>query len=148
MNLKIISQTEEPLLSRTNIKASISFEAQTPSTEDVKKQLASAAKKDEKLVVIKKIATHYGSREADVDAYIYTSEEEMKKIEPKPKEKKEKAPKPEKPAVAPKEAPKEEAPKEAPAEEKKEEAPAASEKPAEKAGKEEKASTQMKSDSS
>ena len=140
MNLKIISQTEEPLLSRTNIKALISFEAQTPSTEDVKKQLASATKKDAKLVVVKKISTHYGNKEADVNAYIYTSEEEMKKVEPKPKEKKAKpgAAPAEKPAEAPKEAPgtqtkadssqekKEEAPKaepkpEAPAEEKKSE---------------------------
>ncbi|MBW2996420.1 hypothetical protein KY332_03910 [Candidatus Woesearchaeota archaeon] len=143
MAMKIISQTEQPLLSRTKIEAHITFEAQTPSNEDVAKDIAKQTKKDVKLVVVKKIDTHYGSKEADVDAVVYESEEAKTKIEPKPKEKKaapgakaEAAPA-EKPAEAKKEeaeAPKEEAKEEKPAE--KEEAPAESEKPEEKAGKE------------
>ena len=137
MALKIISQTEEPLLSRTSVKASIIFEAATPSTEEVKKQLAKAVKKDEKLVVVKKIATHYGEKSADIDAVVYDSEDALKQTEPHPKKKEEKKPAEAK-AEAPKEAPKEEKPaeekkeepkpeekkKEAPKEEKKEEAPA------------------------
>ncbi|MEE9525387.1 MAG: hypothetical protein V3V78_02155 [Candidatus Woesearchaeota archaeon] len=87
MAMKIISQTEQPLLSRTQVTAHIIFEAATPSNEDVAKEIAKQTKKDVKLVVIKKINTHYGSKEADVDAYVYSSEEEMKKVEPQPKKK-------------------------------------------------------------
>jgi len=90
MAFEIISQKEEPLLSRAKVKARITFEQATPSNKDVKKQAASALKKDENLVVIKKISTKFGSRQAEVDAYVYNSEEDMKRIEPKPKKKAEK----------------------------------------------------------
>ena len=87
MAMKIISQTEQTLLSRTQVKAHITFEAATPSNENVAKEIGKQTKKDAKLVVVKKINTHFGSKEADVDAFVYDSEEEMKKVEPKPKKK-------------------------------------------------------------
>ena len=138
MSLKIISQKQEPLLSRTNVKAELTFEQATPSTADVAKQIASAVKKDEKLVVVRKINTHYGSRQADVDAVVYDSEKAKEQVETKPKKQKEAAEKKEAPAekkevVEKKEAPaeKKEVPKEEkPAEEKKEESK--EEKPKEK----------------
>lgn len=111
MNLKIIEEKEEPLLFRKIIKAELYFEgASTPSNAELKKALAKQTKADEKLLVIKNIYTKFGSTEAVATAYLYTSKEEMEKIEPRSKkeEKKEGA------------APAEEK-KEAPAEEKKEE---------------------------
>jgi len=135
MQLKITEKKEQPILSRTSVKAHIIFDKSTPSADEVKKALASELKADEALVVVNEIYTEFGKPEADVNAYVYASKEEMQKIEPKPKEKEGKPgeKKEEKPAEAKKEEKpaekKEEAPKEAPAEEKKEEAPA--EKPAE-----------------
>jgi small subunit ribosomal protein S24e len=131
MNLKILEQKEEPLLSRKEIKAELFFEGTaTPSNAEVGKNIASQLKVDEKLVVIKKIDTHYGSTEAIVTARAYDSAEAKEKIEPKDK-KAEKA-KAEAAKEKPAEEKKEEAPKEEkPAEEKKEEAPK-EEKPAEK----------------
>lgn len=130
MTLKIIEKKEQPMLSRIEITGKLEFEGATPSTADVKKQLSSELKVDEKLIVVKSIFTNFGSETADLVAYSYLSEEDMKKIEPKPKEKKGAKPAGEKPAEgakkAPKEAPKEEAKKapaekkEAPKEEKKE----------------------------
>ena len=136
--MEILEKVEEPLLSRIAVKASVVFEAATPSTEEVAKQIASALKKDEKLVVVKKIATTYGEKKADIDAVVYDSEEAKNKIERKTKAMKEAEKKAEtqatketgsaqeKPAeeTAPAEEKKEEAPKEEkPAEEKKEEIP-------------------------
>ena len=121
MNLKIINEKDEPLLSRKEVTAELYFEkAATPSNDKVKKNISSQLKADEKLIVIKKIDSHYGTTEAVVTAVVYTSKEEMEKIEPKKKEKKEKKPKAEKPAPEKKEEKKEEAAEEKPAEEKKE----------------------------
>ena len=118
MQLKITEKKEQPILSRTSVKAHIIFDKATPSAGEVKKALASELKADENLIAVKEIYTEYGSPEADVNAYIYASKEAMQKIEPKPKKKEEAAGK--KPA----EAPKEEAKKEKPAEAKPEEKPA------------------------
>jgi microtubule-associated protein 1 len=114
MEVKILDKKDEGLLSRTSIKADVTFKGVTPSKEELKKQIASLLKADEKLVVVKNVRTFFGKEEAEVAAYQYESEEDLKKIEPKKKAAKEKAPKEEK-----KEPPKEEK-KEAPKEEKKE----------------------------
>lgn len=136
MQLKILDKKEQELLSRTDIKAHITFGKATPSNTEIKKALASELKADENLIIIKNIYTIYGKTEANVNAYAYKSKEEMQKVEPKPKKKAAKPgtqtsksesdsaqeKKEEKPAaVKPAEKPKEEAPKEEkPAEEKKE----------------------------
>ena len=115
MGLKIIEKKEQPMLSRIEVKGKLEFEGATPSADEVRKQLSSELKVDEKLIAVKNIFTHFGVRGADLTAYAYLNEEDMKKLEPKPKEKAGA-----KPAAkeAPKEKPKEEKPKEAPKEEK------------------------------
>jgi ribosomal protein S24E len=115
--MKITEKKENPLLSRTEVTAEITFEKATPSKNDVKKQLASELKKDESLIVVKNIHTDYGAATARLSAFIYDSKEALEKTEPRPK-------KEAKPAGAPKEeAKKEEKPAEAPTEEKKKEKP-------------------------
>ena len=52
-------------------------------------EFMNALKKDEKLVVVKKIATYFGSKEADIDAVVYDSEEAKETIERKTKAMKE-----------------------------------------------------------
>lgn len=124
MNLEITDKKENPLLSRTELKGTISFDKATPSNDEVKKEIASKSKADESLVVVKSIYTAFGTAKADFNAYVYKSKKDMVEIEPKKKEKKEKKPKAEKPPEAQKkEEKKQEAPAEKPAEEKKQEAP-------------------------
>ena len=100
----------------------------TPSNDEIRKAIASELKSDESLVVVKHIYTSFGSPEAVIEAYVYTTKEDMERIEPKTKKDKEKKPegeagaeKPAEAAPAKPEEKKEEAPK---AEEKKEEKPA------------------------
>ena len=102
MELKILSKEEKPLLSRTEIIANILFDSATPKKEEVKKKIATVLKSDPNVIVIKKVATIFGQKNAKVLAFIYTNEKDMKRIEPKPKVKK----------GAKKEAPKEETQKE------------------------------------
>jgi len=93
MELKIKEEKDAPLLSRKDIVAEISFKGATPSKTEARKRIASALKADEKLIIVKKIRTSFGSENAEVIACQYSSEETLKSIEPKEKAKKEKAPK-------------------------------------------------------
>lgn len=133
MQIKILDQKKEPLLSRTIITAEVSFEASvTPSKEEVKKNIAAQLKagtqtksdsSPEKLTIVKKIHHNFGSTTGKITAYVYDSEKDMKNIEPKKKESKDKKPAegaPAKPEEK-KEEPKEDKPAEAPKEEKKSE---------------------------
>ncbi len=121
MDIKITEKEEGPL-SRVRLTGEIIFESVTPSYEEVRKKISSSLNCDEKLIVIKNIYTKFGLKKASVFAYAYKNEESMKKIEPKPKEKKAKT---EKPEEAKKQEKKKEQPvetkEEKPKEEKKEE---------------------------
>ncbi|MFC1728237.1 30S ribosomal protein S24e [Nanoarchaeota archaeon] len=126
--MKILNKNEQPLLSRTEVDIEITYEGITPSRADIKKQIASQLNTDEKLVVVRKIDAQYGEKNAEVLAYSYKNEEDMKRIETEnalnkgmPKEKK---------AEGAEAKPAEEKKEEAKPEEKKEEKPA-EEKPAE-----------------
>tara|TARA_Y100000310_G_scaffold22495_1_gene21596 strand:+ start:2146 stop:2502 length:357 start_codon:yes stop_codon:yes gene_type:complete len=114
MAIEITEKNNNQLLAREEVTANLSFEAATPKTEDVAKSVADATKSTPEQVVIKKIATNFGSRSAVVTAYVYSSKAKKEEIEPKKKEKKDGAEKKE-------EAPKKEEAKEAPKEEKKDE---------------------------
>ncbi len=86
MDLKIINKKENDLLSRIEIKAAAEFfNEPTPKKEDIKKKIVSMEKADEKLVVVKNISTDFGAAKANVLIYIYKTEDDLKKIEPKKK---------------------------------------------------------------
>ena len=88
MEIKIKSQVENPLLSRKELVAEISFDKSTPSNAEVKAAIAKEAKADESLVAVKNIFTAVGSKTAVVSAYHYMNKEDMAKIEPRIKVKK------------------------------------------------------------
>ena len=87
MELKIAQKHKEQLLSRTKVTGDMTFESTTPKNEDVRKSIASAAKADEKLVVVKGIYNAFGAKKASFSAYVYDDEAAMAAIEPKPKKK-------------------------------------------------------------
>ena len=86
----IKSRKQQDLLGRECIVMEMLFDKAVPSNAEARKKVAHEVKVDETLVVIKKIANAYGSTKADVTAFIYKDAETLKKVEPKPKEKKEK----------------------------------------------------------
>lgn len=87
MDLKIIKKQDNILLSRIEMELeAVFFNAATPKREDIKKSIATTQKIDEKLVVVKKIYGNFGAGKASVLVYIYKSEDELKKIEPRKKE--------------------------------------------------------------
>lgn len=90
MQLSTISTKEEPLLSRTMLKAVLDFEKATPSYPEVTSLIAVHLKKDEKLIAIRHVHSYFGSKKADVTAYVYGDESSKQLIEPRVKAKKEK----------------------------------------------------------
>ena len=85
-----INKKEESLLSRTLINAVIEFENATPLYKDVSALLAAQLKADEKLIAIRHVYNTFGTKKAQVTAYLYTDEAKKQFAEPKVKEKKEK----------------------------------------------------------
>ena len=127
MKCEIVTKIDNPLMKRVEIVGNLTFNAATPSNNDVKKELAAQMKSKEENVQVKNIYTAFGESTANFSAYVYKSEEDLKKYTPVTKAMKDAVKK------ATEEAKKaaEEAKAEKPAEEKKEEKPA-EEKPAEK----------------
>ena len=91
MQLNITQKKEEPLLSRTMLKATLEFENSTPSYAEVTSLLAGNLKSDEKLIAIRHVYTSFGDKKAEVQAYVYKDEAKKQLIEPKKKEKKDAA---------------------------------------------------------
>ena len=125
MTIDILEKTEQPLLSRTDILAEVTFEGPVPSRKDLKVKLASKLNLKDEFIVIRRIDTAYGFRKAKVFASVYKDEKALKMLSSKYllkrgllKEKKKEEPKEEA-----KEAPKEEKPKEKDNEQAKEESP-------------------------
>jgi ribosomal protein S24E len=131
MKIEITEKKDNPLLSRQEVKGSLTFNTATPSNDELQGSLAKQLNVNKEFIRIKKIGTHFGVSKADFLAFVYTSKEELERIEPAPikwvekQEKKAETAKKKKEEV---EKPKKEAPKE----EKKEEKPAEEKKPEEK----------------
>ena len=130
MEIKIIEQKDNPVLSRTRIKFEIHREGSpVPSRLEVVEKIASKLKKDKSLITIRNINADFGNSNIEGEAILYSSKKALEKLEPKytlkrleAKEKKVEE-KPPAPAEKPEEAkPEEQAAEEAPAEAKSAEA--------------------------
>ena len=88
VQLSITQKKDEPLLSRTMLKATIEFEKSTPSYTEITSLLAANLKADEKLVSIRHVYNLFGEKKAEIEAYVYKDEAKKQLIEPKKKEKK------------------------------------------------------------
>ncbi|MEM2937453.1 MAG: 30S ribosomal protein S24e [Candidatus Bathyarchaeia archaeon] len=84
MEVKILSETENPLLNRKEIAFKVEHDqtGSTPPRTEVKEAIAKALKTDSNLVFIKKIETKTGTRKAVGIANVYDSVEHAKLIEP------------------------------------------------------------------
>ncbi|MBI2207896.1 hypothetical protein HYU50_00205 [Candidatus Woesearchaeota archaeon] len=80
MELKILQKKEEPLLSRTRLEGEVLFEKATPSTKEIKSNVAKSLGKDESLVDIEGIYNQYGQKKAKVVCYTYENKDVLKKI--------------------------------------------------------------------
>jgi small subunit ribosomal protein S24e len=83
MELKIISQKNNPLLKRKEVQFEIThIQGKTPVRTDVKQSLAAQIQVDNKLVYIKKMETKTGTNTTIGFANAYETAEQAKLIEP------------------------------------------------------------------
>jgi small subunit ribosomal protein S24e len=84
MEVKIVSEKENPLLKRREVYFQIQHDetGSTPSRLDVKKAVAAALRKDAELVFVKKFETKTGTSIAFGAANVYDSVEQARFIEP------------------------------------------------------------------
>ena len=92
MELKITEQKENKLLNRKELRAHIDNNGATPKKEDVTAKIAALLNTDKNLVVVETTRQSFGARKSVAYAKVYNSLEDLKKTEPKPKEKKAQAP--------------------------------------------------------
>ncbi|MBN1645399.1 hypothetical protein JW851_05190 [Candidatus Woesearchaeota archaeon] len=84
MKIEITETKDNPLLSRKGVKGILTFNTATPSNDILQGSLAKQLNVDKQVIMIKRIKTHFGSSKADFLAYVYNSEDELKRIEPAP----------------------------------------------------------------
>lgn len=82
MEIKILNERENPLLNRKEIKLRVYFDAVIPKFKEVRKEVVSYLKTDEKLTIMNSIKTEFGAKYADCYVKIYKDSESMK-VEPK-----------------------------------------------------------------
>jgi len=80
MTIEIIKKQENKLLGRTEIKATITKDINSPTMKriEVKKVIAKHLKVDEKFVVVNKITSYFGNNQLNVLAKIYNDEKSLK----------------------------------------------------------------------
>lgn len=86
-HLDMLSESNNLLLKRKEIRFVVE-EKSNPGFEKVKNILVEKLKVSPEVIAIKKIKNNFGTREFVVDAFVYSSEKDKLKIEPKVKEKK------------------------------------------------------------
>jgi len=81
--MKIIQKTESPLLSRTQILASLDHIGKsTPSEKEVTKLIADEMKVKEEVIKIKNIFSRFGTGKSRITAYIYKTKKDLDETEP------------------------------------------------------------------
>ena len=93
MEVSVKSKVDRPLLFRSELSGSVSFQGRTPSNDELRKSLASSLKCEESLVVVKRIDSSFGGLSAGFSAFVYKDRDSLAMVEPKKREKKKEEPK-------------------------------------------------------
>lgn len=83
MNLEIIQERNNPLLSRKELDLLIVYESSTPKRDEVRKAIAEKYGVEVERVIIEKMVSLFGARKARAHVHIYDTVEDAKKYERK-----------------------------------------------------------------
>ncbi|SFR50270.1 30S ribosomal protein S24e [Halogeometricum limi] len=81
MEIEVISESENPMLHRTDVRFEITHEEATPSRLSVRDSLAAKLNKDSDEVVIHELNTKFGMRKTAGYAKVYDSPEFARDVE-------------------------------------------------------------------
>ena len=83
--MEIIEQKEDKLLHRKEVLLKVDFEKNTPSKDEINKELVNILKVSSDIIKLDVIKQRFGERNADIIAYVYKDKESLKKVEVKNK---------------------------------------------------------------
>jgi ribosomal protein S24E len=81
MDLIITEKKENVFLNRFEVYGKVKFDGATPSNTQTAELVGKELGKNAELVVLKKLYSKFGSREAEILAYVYANHEAKKKAE-------------------------------------------------------------------
>jgi small subunit ribosomal protein S24e len=81
MDVEILSEDENPMLHRTDVRFQVSHDEATPSRLSVRDSLAAKLNKDAAEVVVHKLDTKFGMRKTVGYAKVYDSPEHAQEVE-------------------------------------------------------------------
>ncbi|MEM1976831.1 MAG: 30S ribosomal protein S24e [Nitrososphaerota archaeon] len=83
MNIEVIEDRVNPLLSRREVEVIIIYESGTPKREEVREEVAKKYNVEKERVIVEKMESLFGARKARAHIHIYDSIEYAKKYERK-----------------------------------------------------------------
>ncbi len=81
MDIQVISEKNNPLLGRREVKFKVTHDAATPSRKAVVERIAATMNSKPGLVIVDKLDTEFGKLETYGYAKIYETEERAKQVE-------------------------------------------------------------------
>jgi len=81
MDIDIVSEEENPMLHRTDVKFTVTHDEATPSRLSVRDSLAATLNKDADEVVIRQLDTKFGMRKTIGHARVYESPDDARQVE-------------------------------------------------------------------
>lgn len=82
-NIEIVKEKKNELINRRELEFKIEHIGEgTPNRLDIKKKIAALEGADEKLTIVRKIKTHYGSNIDIGKVHVYENAEDLKYYEP------------------------------------------------------------------
>lgn len=80
MDIKNV-QSNKVLLPRKEVRIVMAYDGSVPNRKQLKKLVADKLNAKEELVIIRHVYVRYGSKEADVVAFVYENDEALKSLE-------------------------------------------------------------------
>jgi len=90
MKMHIVGEKEDKLLHRKEVLLKADYERQTPTKDEINKELINVLKASSEVIKLDVVKQKYGERSADIIAYVYKDKESLKKVEVKNKKVKKK----------------------------------------------------------
>ncbi|NPA22603.1 MAG: 30S ribosomal protein S24e [Candidatus Micrarchaeota archaeon] len=82
MNVEIISERDNPVLSRKEVLLLAKYEGATPSLTELRQKVVETLGVSPELMVIKKTEQNFGKREVKIWAYVYDNPDVLRRLEP------------------------------------------------------------------
>ncbi|MEW6722736.1 MAG: hypothetical protein AB1324_05735 [Candidatus Micrarchaeota archaeon] len=82
MNVNLISNEENKLLERREVKAEVSFDGATPKRAELKSAIGQKIGANPDTMVVRKVVSMFGRHTVRVTAHVYPSKESLMGMEP------------------------------------------------------------------